>query len=79
MGRETASRAEREKKTSGGALITYPSIPRDDASQTASGGSQTLGLSGEDLLYVLLALGALALSGVLTRRLARATRPEGSL
>ena len=37
----------------------------------APGGLGALGLSGEDLGYVLLALGALALTGVLTRRLAR--------
>jgi hypothetical protein len=37
-----------------------------------------LGLSGEDLGYVLLALGVLVLTGFVTRRLARApARPEG--
>jgi hypothetical protein len=36
----------------------------------ASGGSQALGLSGADLGYILLALGILALTGVLTRKLA---------
>jgi hypothetical protein len=39
--------------------------------------SGTLGFSGEDLGYVLLALGMLAVTGVITRRLARTTRPEG--
>jgi hypothetical protein len=37
----------------------------------SAGGAPTLGLSGPDVLYILLALGALALTGVLTRRLAR--------
>jgi hypothetical protein len=37
-----------------------------------------LGLSGVDLLYMLLALGALVVTGVVTRRLTRTTRPEGA-
>ncbi len=42
------------------------------ASVSASrGGSQTLGLSDADALYILLALGALVLTGALTRILAR--------
>ena len=43
------------------------------ASQATVAGAQTLGLSGKDLLYTLLALGALAITSVLTRRLARPT------
>ena len=53
-------------------------LPRDEASQTASGGAQALGLSAADLGYVLLALGALGVTGLITRRLARsATGPAG--
>jgi hypothetical protein len=53
-------------------------LPRDDASQTASGGAQALGLSAADLGYVLLALGVLAATGLITRRLARTpTAPAG--
>jgi hypothetical protein len=37
----------------------------------AKGGSQALGLTGADLGYILLALGVLAFTGVLTRKLAR--------
>jgi hypothetical protein len=40
--------------------------------QAAAGSSQPLGLSGPDLLYILLALLALAVTGVVTRGLARA-------
>jgi hypothetical protein len=40
-------------------------------SQATVVGAQTLGLSADDVLYMLLALGALAITGVLTRRLAR--------
>jgi len=45
------------------------------ASRGAVGGSQTLGLSGADLLYVLLAFGVLVFTGLLTRSLAR--DPDG--
>jgi hypothetical protein len=38
-----------------------------------------LGLSGDDLLYVLLALVALAFTGALTRRLARTDGPESNI
>jgi hypothetical protein len=41
------------------------------ASRGAVGGSQTLGLSGADILYVLLAFGVLVFTGLLTRSLAR--------
>jgi hypothetical protein len=58
-------------KASSGA---YSAVERDGATQPDSG---TLGFSGEDLGYVLLALGALVVTGVITRRLARMTRPEG--
>jgi hypothetical protein len=40
--------------------------------------SETLGVSGIDLLYVLVALGALALTAVLTSRIARTSDPAGS-
>jgi hypothetical protein len=40
--------------------------------------SETLGVSGIDLLYVLIALGALALTAVLTSRIARTSDPAGS-
>lgn len=41
------------------------------AARSASVGSQPLGLSGTDLLWILLALGALGLTGALTKRFAR--------
>jgi len=37
---------------------------------------ETLGLSGDDLPYILLAFAGLALTGVLTRQLARTGGPE---
>jgi hypothetical protein len=45
--------------------------PVRDVAATGSTGGGTLGLSGGDFLYLLLALAALALTGVLTRQLAR--------
>jgi hypothetical protein len=47
----------------------YPASARG----AAAGGSETLGISGEDLMYVLLALCGLIFTGLLTRRMARTT------
>jgi hypothetical protein len=53
-------------------------VSRGDTLRPAAVASDTLGLSGEDLAYVFLALGALVCIGVIMRRLARAsTQPEG--
>jgi hypothetical protein len=71
VGRGTSSRST-HGQASGGAPRAYTTPSRDDASQTASVGSQALGLSAADLAYVLLALGALGVTGLLTRRLAHA-------
>jgi hypothetical protein len=61
-------------EASGGAASAYSAVERDGVAQPDTG---TLGFSGEDLGYVLLALGMLVVTGVITRRLARTTRPEG--
>jgi hypothetical protein len=76
--KRTAGRASgsqsRGEEASGSAARAYPvSAPGN----TSTGASETLGLSGEDLGYVLLALVVLAFTGLATRRLARTTRPEG--
>jgi hypothetical protein len=76
--KRTAGRASgsqsRGEEASGNAARAYPvSAPGN----TSTGPSETLGLSGEDLGYVLLALVVLAFTGLATRRLARTTRPEG--
>src|SRR5665213_3219609 len=73
-------------KASGGAARAYSVMSRDVASLMSrditeyarAGASEPLGLSGEDLGYVLLALGGLALTGLVTRRLARTTQQEGA-
>jgi hypothetical protein len=58
-------------RASGGGFRAYTHTSGLTASRVSVGGSQTLGLSGADLLYIFLALGALVLTAVLTRRLAR--------
>ena len=58
-------------KASAGASGAYPASSREETSQLAPASSETLGLSGADLLYILLALGALACTGLFTRRLTR--------
>jgi hypothetical protein len=72
-----AARQAAARKASGGATRAYPFSSAENARQAASGETQTLGISGEDLAYIFLALGALAFTGVLTRRLARTSRLEG--
>jgi hypothetical protein len=64
-------------KASGGATRAYSVSSAENASRSASGEAETLGISGEDVAYIFLALGALAFTGVLTRRLARTSRLEG--
>ena len=64
-------------KASGSASQPYARTSGSAASRAGVGGSQTLGLSGADLLYILLALAALSLTGVLTKRLARGPGLEG--
>jgi hypothetical protein len=53
----------------------HPASARDAALRTAGEGSDTLGVSGMDLLYILVALCALLLTGVVTRRIARTSTP----
>lgn len=65
-------------KASGGAARAYPPSSRGETSQSTSGGLEGLGLSAADLGYVLLVLGALGVTGVLTRRLVQTpSGPEG--
>jgi hypothetical protein len=70
-GREKHAK-EGVRKASGSVSQTYPHISGPSALAVRGGGSQALGLSGADLLYILLALGVLVLTGVLTSRLVRA-------
>jgi hypothetical protein len=61
-------------KVSGVASSLYPASERGGAAP-ASG---TLGLSGQDILFILLALLALAFTGVFTRRLIGDAQREGT-
>jgi hypothetical protein len=58
-------------QASGGPSSPYLVAERSGTGQRADAASETLGLSGADLLYVLLVLCVLALTAVLTRRLTR--------
>jgi hypothetical protein len=60
-------------QASGGPSSPYPVSERGGAAQLAVADSGTLGLSGADLLYVLLALCVLAFTAGLTKRLTRIT------
>jgi hypothetical protein len=60
---------------SAGGAPAYP--PPSSNAAPPSADSNTLGLSGAEELFVLLALGVLALTGTLTMRLTRTTRPGG--
>jgi hypothetical protein len=76
VARGEAGSGKASAKASGGEARAYPSVSGDDAQPT--GGLAGLSFSGQDFGYLLLVIGVLALTGVVTRRLARApTRPEG--
>ncbi|MGD1058795.1 MAG: hypothetical protein ABR992_15430 [Solirubrobacteraceae bacterium] len=60
------------EKASNSASPPYTQTNRPSTQASSGGSSQPLGLSGADLLYILLALVVLALTGVLTRGLVRA-------
>ena len=62
--------------TSGGAAQAYGATSTREASRGGGTESQTLGLAGDDLLYLLLALAVLVITGLLTRRLTHATATE---
>jgi hypothetical protein len=59
-----------DRQPSAVAVDLYP------ASERAGNAEGALGLSADDLLYIVLALGSLAFAGVFTRRLARARPPR---
>ena len=53
--------------------------PAESGSQTVSGASDPLGVSGADLVYILVAAGALLLTGMLTRQLTQtAQKPSNA-
>jgi hypothetical protein len=56
----------------------YPVSAREAAVRRAAEGSEPLGVSGSDLLYILLALGALILTGFLTQRMAHTSAARGA-
>lgn len=69
-----AGAGSRDGKASPGRARPYAPPPGLTSTQGRVADSQAVVLSGTELLYVLLALGALVLTGALTRRLARQPR-----
>jgi hypothetical protein len=65
-------------KTSSGAPPTYSASSDRTNLQSASAASDTLGLSGTDIAYMLLVLCVLTFTGVLTRRLVRSAGLGGA-
>ena len=67
------SRQGAQREATAAAASFYP------ASERTVAGEQTgaFGMSGDDLLYIVLAVGTLAFMGVFTRRLGRPSGPEG--
>ncbi len=61
---------EHPRRSSAGSRPTYTYQDSLTASRSKAG-SQVLGLSGEDIIYVVLALGAMLVTGALTKRLVR--------
>lgn len=75
--RGAAPGASGSRAGGGGATGAGSSVYPASSVEAASGaGSEMLGLSGDDLLYILLALAALALTGAFTKRLARTNGTE---
>jgi hypothetical protein len=69
---KSAQGGVRGKGATGRASASGPRYPVSAGlARSLSGDSATLGLSGADVLYIILALGALLLTGVLTRQLTR--------
>jgi hypothetical protein len=80
-GRRSSSSAARGKKAAGTGGLAAASgagaYPASTPLRSASAGSGALGISGADLLYIILAFGAVLLTGVLTRQLMRGTDARG--
>ncbi len=74
-GRGAGSRGTGAGETSRDGASAYPASPAEQASVATPVGAQTLGLSGDDFLLLVLALAALAFTGFLTRQLARMGEP----
>jgi hypothetical protein len=77
--RDGTSRSRRTEggESPGGAPRAYRTSSFGRASDASAGESETLGLSGGDLLYILLALAGLTLTTILTRRLTHMTATGG--
>jgi hypothetical protein len=73
----TAGRGKQATGRVGGASGRVSQVYPASARGAGAGKSETLGISGEDLMYMLLALCGLIFTGLLTRRMARTTAASG--
>lgn len=76
------STGRKHAKGASDAAGSQPSAARSElltrpAADAGAAPAQTLGLTGDDLLYMLLVLGALGFTGAVTRQLARRPRQGG--
>jgi hypothetical protein len=72
-----AGRSPRHNAAGGPTRSPLPITPAYARAERTGAGSGTLGLSTADFLYAVLVLAGLALAGVVTRRLSRATPAKG--
>jgi hypothetical protein len=81
IGARSGSSAARRRKAAaaagGLASASGAGSPASTPLHSASAGSGALGISGADLLYIILAFGAVLLTAVLTRQLMRGTDARG--
>ncbi len=71
-GHRSSSKAKtRNRQASGSSAGAYQAPARLSANETASVGTPTLGISGTDLVYIVLAFAALLLTAAITGRLVR--------
>ena len=78
--RHAAGAGRRVSGSSSAGARPYSVVAREAALRQAAEGSEPLGVTGSDLMYILLALGALILTGFITLRMAHtsAARDLGS-
>jgi hypothetical protein len=76
-GRAAAPRGAKPSRAGNASKAAAPAYVTSTASATGAGGGRTLGLTGADLLYIVLAFGALVLTAAVTARFARSTGGAG--
>ncbi len=76
-GHAAAPGSAKRSRSGNASKAARPAYITSTASATGTGGGRTLGLTGADLVYIVLAFGALALTAAVTARFARRTGGAG--